>query len=137
MFLLLCLCFVYLKLITFLLSQNRSTNHSFLALLKELSFLNCMNFTQTFSFSVIGCKNYCLYTCLLQTYSHSKHYKQSLNLKHFQFMLSLRKFQNKGRFKKKKKKVRNFPHFSGVGGFEKVIFRQKKKKYGLKMHKIT
>ena len=34
-----------------------------------------------------------------------------------------------------KKKVRNFPHFSGVGGFEKVIFR--KKKYGLKMHKIT
>ena len=36
---------------------------------------------------------------------------------------------------KKKKKVRNFPHFSGVGGFEKVIFR--KKKYGLKMHKIT
>ena len=37
--------------------------------------------------------------------------------------------------KKKKKKVRNFPHFSGVGGFEKVIFR--KKKYGLKMHKIT
>ena len=35
----------------------------------------------------------------------------------------------------KKKKVRNFPHFSGVGGFEKVIFR--KKKYGLKMHKIT
>ena len=35
---------------------------------------------------------------------------------------------------KKKKKVRNFPHFSGVGWFEKVIFR---KKYGLKMHKIT
>ena len=27
------------------------------------------------------------------------------------------------------KKVRNFPHFSGVGGFEKVIFR---KKNGLK-----
>ena len=35
-----------------------------------------------------------------------------------------------------KKKVRNFPHFSGVGGFEKVIFR-KRKKNGLKMHKIT
>ena len=36
------------------------------------------------------------------------------------------------------KKVWNFPHFSGVGGFEKVIFRKKKKKkYGLKMHKIT
>ena len=32
----------------------------------------------------------------------------------------------KGRFQKKKeKKVRNFPHFSGVGGFEKVIFRKK------------
>ena len=27
--------------------------------------------------------------------------------------------------------------FSGVGGFEKVIFCKKKKKYGLKMHKIT
>ena len=25
-----------------------------------------------------------------------------------------------------KKKVRNFPHFNGVGGFEKVIFRKKK-----------
>ena len=33
------------------------------------------------------------------------------------------------------KKVQNFPHFSGVGGFKKVIFC--KKKYGLKMHKIT
>ena len=32
------------------------------------------------------------------------------------------------------KKVRNFPHFSGVGGFEKVIFH---KKNGLKTHKIT
>ena len=29
--------------------------------------------------------------------------------------------------KKKKKKLWNFPYFSGVGGFEKVIFRKKKK----------
>ena len=35
----------------------------------------------------------------------------------------------KGRFQKK--------DFRGVGGFEKVIFRKKNKKYGLKMHKIT
>ena len=42
---------------------------------------------------------------------------------------------HKGRFQKK---GRNFPHFSGVGGFEKVIFRKKIKKiYGLKIHKIT
>ena len=34
------------------------------------------------------------------------------------------------------KKVQNFLHFSGVGGFEKVIFC-KKNIYGLKIHKIT
>ena len=37
----------------------------------------------------------------------------------------------KGRFQKK---VWNFPHLSGVCGFEKVIFH---KKNGLKTHKIT
>ena len=37
-----------------------------------------------------------------------------------------------------KKKVWNFPYFSGVGGFEKVIFHKKKnKKHGLKMPKIA
>ena len=39
---------------------------------------------------------------------------------------------SQGRFQKKI--VRNFPHFSGMGGFEKVIFC---KKYGLLLHKIT
>ena len=42
---------------------------------------------------------------------------------------------HKGRFQKK---GRNFPHLSGVGGFEKVIFRNKKtKKQGLKLPKIA
>ena len=38
----------------------------------------------------------------------------------------------------KNKKVWNFPYFSGVGGFEKVIFHENKnKKHGLKMPKIA
>ena len=38
----------------------------------------------------------------------------------------------------KNKKVWNFPYFSGVGGFEKVIFhKNKNKKHGLKMPKIA
>ena len=32
---------------------------------------------------------------------------------------------SRGRVQKKKKKVWNFPYFSGVGGFEKVIFNKK------------
>ena len=37
-----------------------------------------------------------------------------------------------------KKKVWNFPYFSGVGGLEKVIFhKNKNKKHGLKMPKIA
>ena len=36
----------------------------------------------------------------------------------------------------KKKKVWNFPYFSGVGGFEKVIFYKKNMKHGLKMPKF-
>ena len=36
------------------------------------------------------------------------------------------------------KKVWNFPYFSEVGGFEKVIFHKKvNKKHGLKMPKIA
>ena len=37
----------------------------------------------------------------------------------------------------KNKKVWNFPYFSGVGGFEKVIFHKNKNKiHGLKMPKM-
>ena len=52
-----------------------------------------------------------------------------------QTRLWLDKLAQLGKVSKKEKKVRNFPHFSGVGWLDKVIFR--KKKYGLKMHKIS
>ena len=42
----------------------------------------------------------------------------------------------KGRVQKKEKKVWNFPYFSGVGGFEKVIFHKKNKKTRSKIPKI-
>ena len=43
-------------------------------------------------------------------------------------------YHNLVRFQKKK--VRNFPHLSGVGGFEKVIFHKTNKKHGLIMPKL-
>ena len=69
-----------------------------------------------------------IYLFLKKFVQHISHQSIQFNRKsNFDPILILFHILSKGRFQKKKK-VRNFPHFSGVGGFEKVIFRKRKKK---------